>query len=442
MTKDTVTLGPVKATSKDRARVRRLTRVFGPSVDRGTMMPVMGTLAVGREHSEAGMVVSNDAGMSRTHFRLVCVPGVDGVRLEDGSSKNGTFVNGRRVTSDFLSNGAVIRAGESLFVFSELPREASNWLECAAASTGDADCQVSLARAFAEAQAARAAGDASIAILITGPTGAGKEFLAKHVHEMSGRKGRLVAANCGGFTRDILAAELFGSVTGAFTSATDRPGLFEVASGSTLFLDEIAELPMDQQPMFLRVLQEGVIRRVGGKSDIRVDVRLVSATHQDLFARAEQGLMRLDLLARLAGCHVHLPGLADRREEILAFFARFLDQDILRMDLASADAMLRYAWPMNLRELKSVATRLRLMPNLQRIELDSLPPELTASTQAAAAAGPGGRAAAPSREVLQREYAKHGGNVSAMARTMQQHRTQVQRWLSSAGLAKGQENNE
>jgi pSer/pThr/pTyr-binding forkhead associated (FHA) protein len=116
------------------------------------MMPVTGTLTVGREHADPGMVVGNDAGMSRAHFRLVCVPGVDGVRLEDGNSKNGTFVNGRRVASDFLSNGAVIRAGESLFVFSELPREASNWLDCVAASTGDADSQVSLARAYAEAQ--------------------------------------------------------------------------------------------------------------------------------------------------------------------------------------------------------------------------------------------------------------------------------------------------
>jgi DNA-binding NtrC family response regulator len=269
-------------------------------------------------------------------------------------------------------------------------------------------------------------------VLITGPTGAGKEFLARLIHDAAGSAERaFVAANCGAFTRELLPSELFGSVRGGFTGATDRPGLFAQAHGGTLFLDEIGELPLDQQVVFLRALQEGRVRPVGGRTEVVAKVRLISATLQDLDAAEQAGRMRSDLLGRIAGKRIHLPGLAERREEILSFFVRFLERPEVTIDLAAAEALLRYPWPRNLRQVKELATHVRMMPRLAEVTLKCLPPELERLGTPVVA---GSRNRAPSREALEALLKEHRGNVSKVASALGEHRTQVVRWIEAVGL--------
>src|SRR5437868_2815667 len=155
-------------------------------------------------------------------------------------------------------------------------------------------------------------------VLITGERGTGKEVIAQAIHRAGPRAGPFVAVNCAAIPETLLESELFGSVKGAFTGASgDRPGLFEQADGGTLLLDEIGELPLPLQAKLLRVLQESEIRRVGDQKTRRVDVRLLAATAKDLAAEAAAGRFRHDLFDRLNVVAIHLPPLADRRDEIV-----------------------------------------------------------------------------------------------------------------------------
>ena len=217
----------------------------------------------------------------------------------------------------------------------------------------------------------------STTVLLLGETGTGKELLAHAIHERSPRRGRaLVKVNCAALPPTLVESELFGHEKGAFTGATStRPGRFELADGATLFLDEIAELPLDVQPKLLRVLQAGEFERVGGTRTHKVDVRVIAATNRDLFEAVGRGRFRDDLYYRVATFPIRVPPLRERREDIPLLVWSIIERRQVdlgrRIDTVPKrvmDALMHYGWPGNVRELQNVIERALILspgPSLQ-----------------------------------------------------------------------------
>ncbi|MEZ5543286.1 MAG: sigma 54-interacting transcriptional regulator [Pseudomonadota bacterium] len=210
---------------------------------------------------------------------------------------------------------------------------------------------------------ARLIADSDASVLIQGQSGTGKELLARAIHNASPRAARpFVALNCSAIPETLFESELFGHVKGAFTGATrDHPGLFRAAEGGTLFLDEIGDMPLSFQVKLLRALQERVIRPVGSTGNVDVDVRIISATHQDLLQAVEESTFREDLYYRLNVVNLELPSLAERREDIILLANHFLRQfpDAQKRGISgfspeAQEAMLYAAWPGNVRQLYNV----------------------------------------------------------------------------------------
>ncbi|MDB5802099.1 MAG: Fis family transcriptional regulator [Rhodocyclales bacterium] len=205
-------------------------------------------------------------------------------------------------------------------------------------------------------------GCSDVSVLIQGETGTGKELVARHVHEHSGRKGPFVAVNCGAFSENLIEAELFGHEAGAFTGAQGaRPGWFEAANGGTLFLDEIGDLPLAMQVKLLRVLQEREVVRLGSRKPVELDVRLVAATNVDLARAVGSGHFRVDLYYRINIATLVLPPLRERQgdiEPLARYFAALYAQrmGVSEPDLppATLEALRHYTWPGNIRELENV----------------------------------------------------------------------------------------
>jgi two-component system nitrogen regulation response regulator GlnG len=251
------------------------------------------------------------------------------------------------------------------------------------------------------ARAARVA-PTRIPVLVTGESGTGKELLARVLHELGTQpKGPFVAVNCGTLARELAESQLFGHERGAFTGAgSRRPGWFEEASGGTLVLDEIGELPMDLQPKLLRALETGRIRRVGGSGETAVEVRVLATTLRDLRRDTQRGSFRLDLFHRLAGFELRMPALRDRPGDVLRLAQHFLDE--FKPDLGSraitpdaVSKLLAHDWPGNVRELRHVIRRAALLTS-EVIDAPSLEIETTgaAAGMSRAADGSGPMAAA------------------------------------------------
>jgi sigma-54 dependent transcriptional regulator, flagellar regulatory protein len=205
-------------------------------------------------------------------------------------------------------------------------------------------------------------------VLITGPSGSGKERVARAIHTASDRSsGPFVAINCGAIPRDLLESELFGHEKGSFTGAhAQRQGRFEEAHKGTLFLDEIGDMPPDMQVKLLRVLEERRIERVGGRGSITVDVRIISATHRDLSIAIEDQRFREDLYYRLAVFPIHLPGLAARPEDLPLLIHHFLrsiadSKTTVRFSAQAITALATHAWPGNVRELRNFVERAAIL---------------------------------------------------------------------------------
>lgn len=207
-------------------------------------------------------------------------------------------------------------------------------------------------------------------VLVTGENGVGKEMVARRIHELSARaNGPLVEVNCAAIPSELIESELFGHEKGSFTSAIkQRIGKFEQASGGTLFLDEIGDMSLDAQAKVLRALQEGKITRVGGDKEIKVDVRVIAATNKDLMQEVEEKKFRLDLYHRLGVILIHVPSLNDRKDDIPALIKHFL-QDISEeykqpekdIEDVAIDALQKYNWTGNIRELRNVVERLIIL---------------------------------------------------------------------------------
>jgi two-component system response regulator HydG len=221
-------------------------------------------------------------------------------------------------------------------------------------------------------------------VLLLGESGTGKELLARAIHDSSSRAaGPFVPVNCAALPESILEAELFGYEKGAFTGAVQRhEGRFAQADGGTLFLDEIGEIPTHVQVKLLRVLQEGEVERLGGRT-VKVDLRLVAATNQDLRAAVREGRFREDLYYRLNVIAVPIPPLRDRRDDVPLLSEHFLrlyaarnGRQISGFSRAAAEAMARYDWPGNVRELENTVERAVVLSRGAAIEIDDLPPEV------------------------------------------------------------------
>ncbi|MBS1589000.1 MAG: sigma-54-dependent Fis family transcriptional regulator [Bacteroidetes bacterium] len=207
-------------------------------------------------------------------------------------------------------------------------------------------------------------------VLITGDNGAGKELVARRIHELSHRSNApLIEVNCAAIPSELIESELFGHEKGSFTSAIkQRIGKFEQANGGTLFMDEIGDMSLDAQAKVLRALQEGKITRVGGEKEIKVDVRVIAATNKDLMAEVEQKKFRLDLYHRLGVILIHVPSLNNRRDDIPLLINHFLKeisqdykQPIKEIDSAAVKALQAYNWTGNIRELRNVVERLIIL---------------------------------------------------------------------------------
>ena len=233
--------------------------------------------------------------------------------------------------------------------------------------------------------------DYKTTVLITGESGTGKELIARAIHYNGARKHKpIVAVNCGGLPENLLESELFGHVKGAFTDAArDKKGLFQEASGGTLFLDEIAELPLSLQVKLLRVVQDEMVRPVGSTQSVKVDVRIISATAQDLAEAVKQGTFRDDLFYRINVLSIQVPPLRNRKEDIPLLvnhftekFKKRLNKEIKGVRPEALQALLDYPWPGSVRELENVIERTMVLTERIEIHLNELPEEIRSSPAA------------------------------------------------------------
>jgi rteB, two-component system response regulator len=229
-------------------------------------------------------------------------------------------------------------------------------------------------------------GPTMMTVLINGESGTGKEYIARLIHNTSARKdGPFVAVDCGAIPRDIATSELFGHVKGAFTGATtDKQGYFVTASGGTIFLDEIGNLPYDVQVQLLRALEERKVHPVGSSADVPFDVRIISATNENLKEAVADGRFREDLYHRLNEFSIYALPLRERKDDIMVFANYFLDkanEELGKQVAGFDDEVMRifntYAWPGNLRELRNIVKRATLLTQGKLISKMCLPPELS-----------------------------------------------------------------
>ncbi len=377
-----------------------------------------------------------DASMSSSHARLRRTG--EEWRVSDETSKNGTFVGDERIVERLLCSGDILRTGSTLWlVCEEMPcavAEQGQPVEISAeTSTGFTTFNANLAAQFASlGKVARG----KLTILLSGPTGSGKEVVASEIHRASGRPGPFVSVNCGAIPAGLVEATLFGSRKGAFSSATEnRAGLVRTSDGGTLFLDEIGELPLAAQTALLRVLQEREVLAVGADTPTAVDLRVVAASHCDLEQMVADKRFREDLLARLSGHTMVLPALKDRPEDFGLLCARLLtgmeevDPKRLRFTVEAANAMLRYEWPRNIRELAQAIARAVALCDAGIIDAAHLPDVVMAAPRQAAE-----KREEPTKTRLVELLQAHQGNLSAMARDMNTSRSQVRRLLERHGV--------
>jgi len=408
-------------------------------------VPLDSRLCLGRIDAPDIDLVIDDQKMSRRHATIQASAG-GGHEVVDHESRNGTFVDGVRRQQAPIAPGAIVRVGDTLLEIARLP------------PSGGEDDAVLVGRA----PAFRAVLDeiqrvarSSVPVLVLGPTGTGKDVVARRLHERSGRPGAFVAVNCGAIPADLVESSLFGHRKGAFTGATtDAPGFFGSAEGGTLFLDEVGELPLRQQSKLLRVLENREYTPVGSGKVQKTDVRIIAATNSDLEAEAEAGTFRNDLYARLAGVVIEMPPLRSRRSDIPRLIRHFLAELAygrrINLSASAMERLLIHPWPRNIRELRTVVQRLTLLlPDGGEVSLRELDRVLSAPAPPSAPAAddtppdaptPSPHAPRPDRfdrpprDEVESNLRRLGGNISKLAEYYGKNSTQIYRWLKRYGI--------
>jgi DNA-binding NtrC family response regulator len=394
-------------------------------------------LAIG---SAAGNdLVLTDATVSRHHCSITAR--ADGFVLRDLASMNGTFLGGFRIETAYLKHGASLRVGRTKLRFQQLEEEIREPLSEADRFGTVLGRSAPMRRIFA-LMPKLAASDTTL--LIEGETGTGKGLLARAIHE-AGPRAQLpfVVIDCASIPATLVESELFGHMRGSFTGAhADRPGAFEAASGGTVFLDEIGELPLDMQPKLLRALEDRRVKRIGGTQPVELDVRVIAATNRDLRAEVNRGGFRADLYYRLHIAHLRVPPLRDRREDIELYVHHFFEQ--LAPDEPSPPrelvaSLARQDFPGNVRELRAAIERAVLLgaeslapagPGDDRAALDAPAFDPSTSFRVAKERAMAAWERAYLRDLLE---ACHG-NISKAARVARMDRNHLRELLRRRGL--------
>ena len=393
----------------------------------------------------------DDPALSRLHAAFVATH-QDTCSVRDCDSRNGTYVNGNRIAVAEATTGAVIRVGDTVIVLERDAQDNLGYDEATAAVPG----QSTSARAIRAALAAAARDN--LPVLVCGETGSGKELAAAEVHRLSRRKGPLVRVNVTALPDALFESELFGHVRGAFTGAVvTSAGRFRQADSGTLVLDEIGDLSLNLQPKLLRVIEDGMVRPIGGPSDVPVDVKLVVSTNVNLEGAFADGKFRQDLLARLRTHEVRMQPLRDRRADWVALadavqlprwqcdsWRDVLDADAIEM-LVLSD------WRDNLRELRTLLARLLVQGSGPPFAVSDLPegPWLSALSRALVESLPRAKPSvaasqasekrhvlsqSPSRTELMELLQRHLGSVAEVAAALGRDRRQIYRWLTACGI--------
>jgi DNA-binding NtrC family response regulator len=381
--------------------------------------------------------------MSSTHARFLRSHGT--WILEDAGSRNGSFVNGQRVTRAAIGERDIVEVGHVLVILREAVPQVSTASDLdsrglAAEPSGFRTLSPALQDDFAALK--RLAGT-KVPVLFMGETGTGKELLTRGLHRLSGRGGPFVPINCGALSPSLIEAELFGHVKGAFSGATHAElGFIRSADGGTLFLDEVGELPRTSQATLLRVLEDEMVAPVGSTRGLKVSVRFISATNRDL--RTDPGF-RPDLLARLAGFTFELPPLRERALDVGIILADLLaghpSGDTVTLVPELGRLMLEYPWPYNVRELHQ-ALRAALPLADDRVLRVKHFPSLQARVPRPFAHAPADEPVERGiddedrrlRTVIISRLRETEGNVAAVARSMDRATVQIHRWMKRFGL--------
>ena len=364
-------------------------------------------------------VVVLDPCVSRVHCVIERRDG--GVYVRDKGSRNGTFINDRRVEAGELTPGIELTIGTTRFLVLG-PRIGVDRSALSRLVGSDPVLRQAV-------EQARRAALTDVSVLVVGETGTGKDLVAQAIHEVSARaRGPFVPVNCGAIPRELIGSELYGHERGAFTGAmSERDGVFVQADRGTLFLDELGELPLEQQPHLLRALENRRIRRVGGSTERPVDVRVVAATNRVNGLGTERGTLRVDLYHRVATVLIYLPPLRARLGDLDALCADFLG-DLAglhghrQLSNAAWRALRQHAWPGNVRELRQTLVR-AVAFSRDVIEPEHLFPALATGTPdgggpvpaeyVEASVDAAGRVAVPRydavmRDVMERSLERHG----------------------------------
>jgi DNA-binding NtrC family response regulator len=408
--------------------------------DRGARASVgAGIMRVGT--SASNHLKLTDRSVSRVHCELRLRNRA--VQIVDAGSTNGTFAEGVRIADAELVPGSVFKVGTT-----SIRLEAANAPTRVAISARDSFGGLlggSLAMRRVYAVLERLAATDTTA-LIHGETGTGKELAARAVHEASRRaRGPFVTVDCGAIAESLIESELFGHVRGAFSGAhAERRGLFEEAHGGTIFLDEIAELPLSLQPKLLRVLEAREVRRLGANTSKAIDVRVLAATHRSLAQSVNEGGFREDLYYRLAVVEVELPPLRARREDLLTIAARFYERftgSEEKMSEAFASSIQARSWSGNVRELRNFIERSVTLGSIsdRQAHDPGHAVQLPASADVLVPVHlPLKEARVAWMDQFERRYAeallqRTGGNVTRAAELAGVHRRSLQRLLASLG---------
>jgi transcriptional regulator with GAF, ATPase, and Fis domain len=393
---------------------------------------------IGRAGHEPRRLTTPDPSLALDHAELDATSGT--WLLRDCGTGRGTQIDGHSVAPGAaveLRDGAIIELGHSFFLFR---RAACGFDAAQLAEAPQTLCPEWEAQLRSIDRLARSRHP----VLVEGESGAGKEVITRLLHARSGRRGPLISINCAALPEHLLEDELFGHVRGAFSGAVaNRDGLIRAAHGGTLFLDEVGDMPAALQARLLRTLEDYKVRPIGGEVEVAVDLRVVAATHRDLRALAAAGTFRHDLVARLGLLPFRVPALRERREDLGLLIRALLGGGPgglagVRFKPDALRAVLRYGWPLNVRELRSAllsaADLARDDAGLAVIALAHLPAAVRAPASVPRPLRPRSAQDEVLRERLIALLAEHRGNVAAVARVLGNKRTNVQRLLTRLGV--------